>query len=187
MAMQPKKPVRDTNVTPIPDAVERSIAEAVHATALAPPTALAAVPHDGPTSVAPPTAPTGMQATVTEAARRTMHDTRAATAQAKALGEEATQSLETSLDVVSKGMAELGAKVSDAFAVNADATVRFAQAMMGVKTLADAVTLQTEHARRQYETLGAQAKDLTEVAQRVTAQTIAPLQAASRKALGGLG
>ena len=63
----------------------------------------------------------------------------------------------------SKGASEYNAKLIEFFKANTSSSLDFAQELLGVKAPAAAMELWTSHARKQYETFTAQAKDLTEV------------------------
>ena len=49
--------------------------------------------------------------------------------------------------------------------------------MLTAKSLSEVVELSTSHARKQFETLTAQSKELTALAQKVAAETAEPLKA----------
>src|SRR6266700_6690728 len=60
----------------------------------------------------------------------------------------------------SKGASAYNAKLIEFFKANTTSSLDFAQEMFGVKTPAAALELWTSHAKKQYETLTAQAKEL---------------------------
>lgn len=94
----------------------------------------------------------------------------------KAATEEATDLLEDSYATASKGAAEYGLKMIETARVNANAYFDFATAFMTVKSLSEAVELTSAHSRKQFETLTAQAKELTALAQKVAAETAEPIK-----------
>ena len=53
--------------------------------------------------------------------------------------------------------------------------------LFGVKTPAAAMELWTSHAKKQYETLTAQAKELAELGQKVATETVEPIKASASK------
>ena len=65
------------------------------------------------------------------------------------------------------GMAEINAKAVSALHANSVATLTFFETLMGARSLSEAIRLQTEHARKQFETVSGQAKELTALARRV--------------------
>ena len=52
----------------------------------------------------------------------------------------------------------------------------FAQELLGIKSPSEALELCTAHTRKTFETLTAQAKELTELAQKVAAETVEPIK-----------
>ena len=94
----------------------------------------------------------------------------------KAATEEATGVMETSYATATKGFADYGLKMIEAARANTNAYFDFAGKLMTVKSVSDVVELSTTHLRSQYETLTAQSKELTALAQKVTTETTAPLK-----------
>src|SRR6478672_4580712 len=64
-----------------------------------------------------------------------------------------------------KGASAYSAKMLEFFKANTTASLDFAQELFGVKTPAAALELWTSHARKQFETFQAQAKELAELSQ----------------------
>ena len=81
----------------------------------------------------------------------------------------------------SKGASAYSAKMLEFFKANTTASLDFAQEMFGVKTPAAAIELWTSQARKQFETLAAQAKELTELGQKVATETVEPIKASAAK------
>jgi phasin len=81
----------------------------------------------------------------------------------------------------SKGSSEYSAKLIEFFKANTSSSLDFAQQLFGVKTPAEALELWTAHTRKQYETLTAQAKELTELGQKVATETVEPIKASASK------
>ena len=82
---------------------------------------------------------------------------------------------------VSKGASEYSAKLIEFFKANTSSSLDFAQQLFGVKTPAEALELWTAHAKKQYETLSAQAKELAELGQKVATETVEPIKASASK------
>jgi len=99
----------------------------------------------------------------------------------KNVAETATGSLETSYQAASKGVSAINAKALEAFKAHSDATLEHLKAVMSAKTVADAIALQSAHARKQFEVFSAQAKELTTMAQKVAAEAGEPLKATFAK------
>jgi phasin len=89
---------------------------------------------------------------------------------------EAIGALEGSFTLASKSLQAFSAKALEAYQANAAASVEYVQALAGVRSVSDAIALQSEHMRKQYESLSSQAKELTVLAQQVAAEAAAPLK-----------
>jgi phasin len=94
----------------------------------------------------------------------------------KAATEETTDVLEDSYATASKGAADYGMKVIEVARTNTNAAFDFAGQMMTVKSLSEAVELYTAFARKQFEAIGAQGKELTALAQKVATETVEPIK-----------
>ena len=94
----------------------------------------------------------------------------------KAATEEATDVLEDSYATASKGAADYGVKLIDATRTNTNAYFDFATEFMTVKSLSEAVELSTAFTRKQFDTMTAQMKDLTALAQKVSAESVEPIK-----------
>jgi phasin len=94
----------------------------------------------------------------------------------KAATEEATDLIETSYACASKGCADYGLKMIELARSNTNAAFDFATELMTVKSLSEAVELSTAHARKQFDALSAQSKELTALAQKVANETAEPIK-----------
>jgi phasin len=101
----------------------------------------------------------------------------------KAAAEEATSSVETSFSTISKGVNDINMKAFDAIKVNADAQFAFVKALLATKTIAEAITLQGEHAKTQFETMNTQAKELAALIQQVSTDSVEPIKATLAKSM----
>jgi phasin len=117
-----------------------------------------------------------MQANVRKAVEKGVADTRAAYAKAKAAAEEATSAFEASYSTAAKGLVEFNGKALEALRVNAEANFAFLKSAIGAKSVSEFVALQGEHARKQAETIGAQAKEITALAQKVATESAEPIK-----------
>jgi phasin len=118
------------------------------------------------------------------AAERSLESTRSAYDHFRSVTEKASGSFEMSYMAAAKGLQEFNAKAIDALKNNADATFELMKALMNVTTVSAAITLQTEHARKQFEALSRQTKELTEIATKVAAETTEPLKTSVAEATG---
>lgn len=94
----------------------------------------------------------------------------------KAATEETTDMLEDSYSTASKGTAEYTLKMIDMARTNTNAAFDFATEMMAVKSLSEAVELSTSYCRKQFESISAQGKELTTLAQKVATETCEPIK-----------
>jgi phasin len=100
----------------------------------------------------------------------------------KAATEEATEVLEETYATATKGSTEYGLKLIDAARLNTNAAFDFFSQFIAVKSLSEAVELSSAHARKQFEVVTEQTKDLTSIAQKVATETTEPLKAGVTKA-----
>ena len=94
----------------------------------------------------------------------------------KAASEEASDLIEDSYATASKGAADYGLKLIEVSRANTNAAFDFATKLFTVKSLAEAVELSTAHLRKQFDTMSAQSKELTALAQKVTTETVEPIK-----------
>jgi phasin len=81
----------------------------------------------------------------------------------------------------SKGASAYSAKLMEFMKANATSTLDFAQELLSVKSPAEALELWTANAKKQYETFVAQAKELSELSQKVATETVEPIKASASK------
>lgn len=101
---------------------------------------------------------------------------------AKAATEEATDLLKDTYNTAVKGATDYNLKVIEIARTNTTTAFEYASELMGVKSPSELVDLSTAHARKQFEAITAQAKELTELAQKVTTEIAEPLKAGVTKA-----
>ena len=102
-------------------------------------------------------------------------------ARIKTAAEEATDLAEDTYATASKGAAEFNLKALEAMRVNMNAAFDYTREFLGAKTPTEAVELSTTHLRKQFETLAAQSKDLSALAQKVATETAEPIKAGVTK------
>jgi len=100
----------------------------------------------------------------------------------KAAAEEATDVLETTYSTATKGASDYGLKVIEVARVNTNAAFDFAGEVMAAKTLSEVVELTSAHARKQFEALTQQSKELNALAQKVATETAEPIKSGMNKA-----
>jgi phasin len=100
----------------------------------------------------------------------------------KAAAEEATDMLETTYSTASKGASDYGLKMIEAARVNTNAAFDFAGEMITAKSLSEVIELSSAHARKQFEALTKQSKELGALAQKVATETAEPIKDGFNKA-----
>ena len=100
----------------------------------------------------------------------------------KAAAEEATDVLETTYSTASKGASDYGMKVIEAARVNTNAAFDYAGELLAAKTLSEVIELSSTHARKQFEALTKQSKELSALAQKVATDTAEPIKNGMNKA-----
>ena len=101
---------------------------------------------------------------------------------AKAATEEATDLLKGTYKTAAKGATDYNLKVIEIARTNTNSAFEYAYKLMGVKSPSEFVELSTAHAHEQFETMTAQTKELTELAQKVTIEIVEPIKAGVTKA-----
>jgi phasin len=89
--------------------------------------------------------------------------------------------MEAVFSAYSAGAKEYSAKLMDMMKSTTTANLDFAQELVAVKSPSEAMELWTAHARKQFEAFTAHAKELTELAQKVAADTAEPIKASASK------
>src|ERR1700746_342784 len=100
----------------------------------------------------------------------------------KAVAEEATDVLETTYSTATKGASDYGLKVIEAARVNTNAAFDFAGELITAKTLSEVIELSSAHARKQFEALSEQGKELSALAQKVATETVEPIRSGVNRA-----
>ena len=100
----------------------------------------------------------------------------------KSAAEEATGMLEDTYASASKGAADYALKVIEMARENSNATFDFAVELLGAKTFSDFVELSSAHARKQFEAMSEQGKQLATLIQKVATEATEPLKEGISKA-----
>lgn len=106
-------------------------------------------------------------------------------AKMKAAAEEASKTVETTVQSAQAGTVELGLKAIDALRANADMSLSHMEALLGVKSVAELVELQTSFIRKQAEVTVEQAKAMQEAAKKVAETVAKPGKEAVEKVVSG--
>jgi len=128
-------------------------------------------------SVIPFQAPEQMRAF----AEKGLSQARDSYAKFKDVAESHNGTIEAVFSTVSKGASEYSAKLMEMMKANTTASLDFTHQLFGVKSPSEAMELWTTHARKQFETLQAQAKELAELGQKVATETAEPIKTSASK------
>lgn len=109
-----------------------------------------------------------------DAAEKSVKQAKEAYEKFRIVAEDATDMIEDQLETTRSGFLALNSKALDAAKANADATFQFAKDVLSVKTVAEAIELQTAFARKQYELVTAQAKEMQDLVQKVATDVTQP-------------
>jgi phasin len=118
-----------------------------------------------------------------EFAEKGAAQTKEAYAKMKEAAEDATKTVEATLESAQAGSVELGLKAIDALRTNAENSLSHMEALLGVKSVAELFELQTAFLRKQAEVAVEQAKSLQETSKKVAEKVAAPGKSAAEKAM----
>lgn len=114
------------------------------------------------------------------------------TAQAKesyekmtAAAAEASKVIESACASAAQGATDCNAKVIEFARANTNAAFDYANELLGVKSPPEFLKAATEHARKQFEALSAQTKELAALSQKAMLEAVEPLKAGAAKAFRG--
>src|SRR3954470_12839064 len=99
----------------------------------------------------------------------------------KDVAESHNGTVEAVFGSIAKGASEYSAKLLGFAQTNTTATFDFAQELVGARTLPEAGELWTGYARKQFETLTAQARELAELSKKIATETAEPIKANASK------
>ena len=100
----------------------------------------------------------------------------------KTAAEEATDMLEDTYTTAAKGAADYNLKVIEAARANTNAAFDYARELLDVKSFSEVIELSTTHARKHFEAVSEQTKELAALAQKVATETTEPLKSGVTKA-----
>ncbi|MFC3694825.1 phasin [Chenggangzhangella methanolivorans] len=115
-------------------------------------------------------------APVRELAEKSVQQAKDGYARWKAAAEETSDAFEDALATSSKGYKEFSRKSVELTRSNVNAHFDFLQALIGAKSVSQAIELQTSFARQQFEVLSGQAKELSSLAQKAATDGTKPFQ-----------
>ena len=167
-----KVEVKPAAVKPVPEAVAAPSSAAKSSKPETPPEAASDILHAASAPVA------NLQEMLRLAAESSVERSKLAYERLRSSAEETTETLESAFKVASDG------KAIDLLRLNANSFFDLAKSLTEAKSLSEVVVLQTQFARTQFETLSAQAKEMSGLVQKVATDTAAPLNAAAVRTFG---
>jgi phasin len=120
---------------------------------------------------------------VREFAEKGVAQSREAFEKLTASAKDASVSLEHSAGVLTKGLSEFNAKSFEALQTNAYLTLDYLTSLASLKSPTEFVALQSAHVEKQIKTLNDQAKDLSELAQKIAKESVEPLKGQIEKVM----
>lgn len=120
---------------------------------------------------------------VRDMADKAVSQTKDGYAKVKAAAEESIDMVEETLETARESTLEVQQKTVDNAKANTDAVYDFFKDMFSVKSVSEAVELQTSFARQQFEMFSAQTKDISELTGKAVTETFKPAKVAAEKAM----
>jgi phasin len=127
--------------------------------------------------------PSKFQETLRDFAEKGAFQSKEAIAKMKVAAEEASKTVEATMQSAQAGTVELGLKAIDALRTNAENSFAHMEALLGVKSVAEFVELQTSFIRKQAEVTVEQAKAMQEASKKVVETVAKPAKTAAEKAM----
>jgi phasin family protein len=103
---------------------------------------------------------------------------------AKVASDQGADIFKTSYATATKGATDYNLKFIEIARANTNTAFDYAYAMLAVKSVPEFFELSTAHARKHFETMTAQSKELAALAQKMTTDVTAPLKTEVTKAFG---
>lgn len=118
-----------------------------------------------------------------EMADKSVNQTKENYAKVKTAAEDATKAIETTLETAQAGTVELSLKAIDAARGNVEHSLSHMEALLGVKSVAQMIELQTSFFRKQAEMMVDQTKMMQEAAKKVAEDVSKPTKTIAEKAM----
>jgi phasin len=125
--------------------------------------------------------PSKFSDTFRELAETSMGQSKDAFAKVKAASEDASKTMEATLEKAQAGTVELGLKAIDAIRSNTESSLSHMEALLGVKSVSELIELQTSFARKQAEVVVEQFKAMQETSRKVAEEVSKPGKDAAEK------
>lgn len=122
---------------------------------------------------------------IREMANKGTAQAKASYAKMSAATAEASSVMQNAGATAAQGIKDGNAKVIEFARTNSNAAFDYASELLGVKSPSEFIKVSTEQARKQFEVLSEQTKELTTLSQKVMLETAEPLKASAAKAFAG--
>ncbi len=99
----------------------------------------------------------------------------------KQTASETHAAVDSAMSSAGNAMVAFNLKMLEAFRTNATANFELMTALMGAKSTAEAVELQSAHLRRQIESMTAQSREFAALAQKMATDAVEPVASAARR------
>lgn len=116
-------------------------------------------------------------------AEKSMGQSKDAFSKMKTASEDATKTVEATLEKAQAGTVELGLKAIDTLRANTESSLSHMEALLGVKSVSELIELQSSFVRKQAEVTVDQIKSMQEVSRKVAEDVAAPGKEAAEKAM----
>lgn len=116
-------------------------------------------------------------------AEKSIAQAREAYAKLKSAAEEATDIVEDTYETAREGAFAIGVKALDAAKSNSDASFALAKDLFSAKTFAEVIELQSTFARKQFDAVSAQLKEIQDLTAKLVTDTTKPVTTQVEKAL----
>jgi len=123
---------------------------------------------------------------VREFAEQSIEKAKDSYAKMKTAAEEATDIMEDSYETSRQGVLEINMKSLDAAKTSTDAAFAFFKDMLAVKTVAEAIELQSAFAHTQFDAVMSQSKDMQELFTKIATEAVQPAKDAMEKSFKDL-
>lgn len=120
---------------------------------------------------------------VRDMAEQAVSQTKDGYAKVKAAAEESIDVVEETLETVRETALEVQHRAMDNAKANTDAAYDFFKDLFSVKSVSEAVELQTSFARQQFEMMSTQSKDLSTLTGKAVTETFNPAKQAAEKVM----
>ncbi|MCJ8520805.1 phasin [Pseudorhizobium tarimense] len=127
--------------------------------------------------------PAKMTDSFREFAEKGAAQSREAYARMKAAAEDATKTAETTMQSAQAGSVEIGLKAIEALRTNADLSLSHVESLLGLKSVAEFLELQTTYIRKQAELTVEQAKSIQDATRKMADAVSQPSREAAEKAM----